>query len=173
MSDRIQITKSISRTAGRWARFARAQLCRFDVERKAAASVAFCSAQASRSFAVPSKLTGTSQHQDDLALLRDEDRWIRLDLDLDEEPAPAKAGDTLCAYWHGCLVGHIQRKHHAWLLPLLATGRVDCYVLEVTGADAPTLGCNIVFTGIEEALIAAESTRDCAYRILGKPVLAA
>lgn len=138
--------QAISRAAGRWARYARAQGARFDVERKAAAASVFSILHGGTSFALPSRLVGTRRHQHVLARLARAGGWPRLHLH-------AGAG-TVTAVWHGDAVGRLQAKHVCWLRPLLPTGRLACHVLQVTGgtAGAPTRGCNIVLCGIGAAV---------------------
>ncbi|GIV61095.1 MAG: hypothetical protein KatS3mg043_2184 [Rhodothermaceae bacterium] len=53
-------------------------------------------------------------------------------------------------------MGFIRPKHVRWLRPLLETGHVRCFVLQVTDSGHRFKGCNVVLTGIGRALEALE-----------------
>lgn len=132
----------------RWARFARRQGARFDVERKAAESLHFSLTAGVRCFAVPSKLVGVREHAARVAGLRPlqplrlhvvrvgegqgTPRLVACSMDRDDPGA----------------VGHVQPKHLRWLLPLVEQGAVCCHVLRLTGGTSsrPIRGVNVVFS---------------------------
>ncbi|MFN3597290.1 MAG: hypothetical protein ACK41D_08470 [Rubricoccaceae bacterium] len=132
----------------RWARFARRQGARFDVERKAAESLHFSLTAGAHRFAVPSKLAGVREHAARVAGLRPlqplrlhvvrvgegqgTPRLLACSMDRDDPGA----------------VGHVQPKHLRWLLPLVEQGAVRCHVLRVTGGTParPFRGVNVVFS---------------------------
>lgn len=140
--------------AYQWQAHARHAGCRFNVTQKSAECVAFCVRQEASGFAFPSKLEGTSKHQDSLASLKEAaslQRWQPLTLHAEE----TERGTEILALWHGAILGRIRRKHVRWLLPLLRFG-VRCYVSDVTGGTEGKawFGCNIVLAGLGEALSA-------------------
>ncbi|QXD15796.1 hypothetical protein GQ464_002275 [Rhodocaloribacter litoris] len=137
-------------TAYRWIRHTRAAGCRFDAETKAAQAVAFVLDRGGHTFALPSKLDGVSRHQDVLDAIRQAGMPFQ-PLDLHRE------GDRIAALWHGVPVGFIRPKHVRWLRPLLETGHVRCFVLQVTDSGHRFKGCNVVLTGIGRALDALEA----------------
>jgi hypothetical protein len=87
--------------------------------------VAFSVEKNASGFAFPSKLEGTSRHQDTLAALARCNRYKPLILTADD--------NRVFNLWRGVIVGHIRPKHVRWLLPLLRLSTVRCYVLQVTG----------------------------------------
>lgn len=138
-----------------WAQHVRNFGCLFDADRKAAEAVRFCLEEGATSFAVPSKLEGTRRHQAELLQLRKARGWQRLGLHVDADTG------LIVATWQPTFsapaveIGHIRPKHASWLLPLLETGRVRCYVLRVTGGPEygrQHRGCNVVLSGLVEAL---------------------
>ena len=142
--------RALARQADRWRVFAteRSRMTERTVTSKAFDALAFSVHHGAQSFAVPSKLAGTRDHQRQLwALVRQGYRpWERLALDtattdgiavtLDEEP-----------------LGSIQTKHVPWARPLIAFG-LTAHLSRVTGheREAYTLGVNIVLGGVGEAL---------------------
>jgi len=137
-------------TAYRWIRHTRAAGCRFDAETKAAQAVAFVLDRGGHTFALPSKLDGVSRHQDVLDTIREAGTPFQ-PLNLNVEHG------QIAALWHGVPVGFIRPKHVRWLRPLLETGHVRCFVLQVTDSGHRFKGCNVVLTGIGRALEALES----------------
>jgi len=137
-------------TAYRWIQHTRAAGCRFDLEKKAAQSVAFVLDHNGKSFAPPSKLEGVSKHQDVLGAIEKANAPFQ-PLNLNVEHG------QIAAYWHGVQVGFIRPKHVRWLRPLLATGHVRCFVLQVTDSGYKYKGCNVVLAGIGKALDALET----------------
>ena len=140
----------------RWARFARQHGARFDVEKKAAQSLAFSIDVHARRFAIPSKLIGTKQHAPRLvalaSLMRDDGPQL-----LQLVPSAPTSGEPQilarclalrCGEGAGCTVGRVQQKHAPWLLPLVERRAVRCFAVEVTGGtpDRPTRGLNVVFS---------------------------
>ncbi len=142
--------QALARQADRWLAFAaeRSRMTPRTVTAKALDSLAFSVLHGARSFAVPSKLTGTRAHQRRLwALVRDGYRpFERLTLDtattdgiavsLDDEP-----------------LGAVQTKHVPWARPLVPFG-LTVHLAKVTGSerDGYTLGANVVLGGVGEAL---------------------
>jgi hypothetical protein len=132
----------------RWAKYARENGARFDVEKKAASALAFSLSVGAHRFAVPSKLVGTKEHAPRLvalaSLLRDDGpQLLRLDLD-----GVARCPALRCGEGAGCAVGHVQKKHLGWLLPLVRQRAVRCFALNITGGteQKPTRGLNVVFS---------------------------
>lgn len=143
-------------TAIRWSQHCRSLGCRFDVEGKAAEAIAFTLSCGGRSFAIPSKLEGVKPHQRTLATLRTSGHWQEIHLLSDE-------GHVVTAVWKGLELGTLRPKHRTWALPLLHTGLLRCYVLDVTGGGEKGLyGCNIVLSGIGEAFAAQEQAAPVA-----------
>ena len=131
------------------------------VQSKAFASLAFTVARSAQSFAVPSKLSGTSQHQRRLwGMVREHAApWSELVLDA--------TCDGLTVLYDGDAIGEIQPKHLPWLRPLVPFG-ARLYLSAVTGSqrDRATLGVNVVvghvgtaLTGLLNALGAGDGHR--------------
>ena len=153
---------SLIESAFLWAQHTRACGCHFDADRKAAEAVRFCLEEGTATFAVPSKLEGTARYQGTLLQLRKAHGWQLLTLEYDE------ASGLVLASWHGAPVGHLRPKHADWVLPLLATGRLRCYVLRVTGGPEygkQHRGCNVVLAGLADSL--TEHTRRSALAVMG------
>ncbi len=139
----------VAAEAERWLAFAteRARMQPQTLSRKAFASLAFTVARSASSFAVPSKLSGTSHHQRRLwAMVREmAPAWSELTLDA--------TGDGLTALYDGDPVGEVQPKHLPWLRPLVPFG-ARLYLGSVTGSqrDRVTLGVNVVLGHVGTAL---------------------
>ena len=147
-------SESLLDVAFLWKEYALASGCRFDAEAKALDALTFTRQAGGRTLAIPSKLDGTSKHQATLGALRDvqaNTRWQELALIYAPEPA-----DEILAVWQGRLTGRVRSKHVSWLAPLLDTGFVRCFVLQVTGGTPgrEILGCNVAFSGLGQALTA-------------------
>lgn len=149
------------RAALRWLRFARLAGARFDVEAKAAASLAFCAEHTTGGFAVPSALDGTSHHQPALAELASvlnayEGTPVLLRLSVCRVGEGGGSPRVVVSTPAGPL-GHLRRKHVPWVLPLLPHG-LRAYALRVTGgtAEKPTRGCNVALAHVADALAAHE-----------------
>ncbi len=144
--------ESLIDTAFLWREFASAAGCRFDVEQKATGAIVFTLAAGGTSLAMPSKLEGTARRSHTLENIRRaqlEHPWQPLTLSLSREDGQ----DVVLACWNTRLVGHCRPKHLAWLIPLLQTSRLGAHVIQITGGSGKrTLGCNVVFTGIRQAL---------------------
>lgn len=139
------ITMQLVETAYRWMQYTRRTGCRFDLEKKAAQSVAFVLDQGGKTFALPSKLEGVSKHQDLLDAIEEAGALY--------QPLKLHAAQgRVLAVWHGAVIGHIRTKHLRWIKPLLATGCIRCFVLQVTDSGHRYKGCNIVIAGIGAAL---------------------
>lgn len=147
------------KTAFRWRTHLLACGSRIHVDAKLAEALRFLNDVGARSFAVPTKLVGVREHRQTLRAISQEPnlgRWERLIL-----VATTHDGtDAIDAYWHGAPVGQLQRKHVRWLLPLLGTGKVRCHVLQITGLDQHTHGCNVALSGLADALDVYERYRD-------------
>ena len=140
----------------RWARFARRQGARFDVERKAAESLHFSLTAGAHRFAVPSKLVGVREHAARVAGLRPLQplrlHVVRACAERSRSVGEGQGTPRLLA----CsmdrddpgAVGHVQPKHLRWLLPLVEQGTVRCHVLRLTGGPParPFRGVNVVFS---------------------------
>ena len=144
--------ESLIDTAFLWREFASAIGCRFDVEQKATGAIVFTLAVGGTSLAIPSKLEGTARRADLLLHVRRaglRQPWQPLTLSLSREDGQ----DVVLACWNTRLIGHCRPKHLAWLMPLLQTSRLGAHVIQITGGSGKrTLGCNVVFTGIRQAL---------------------
>ncbi len=144
--------ESLIDTAFLWREFTSAAGCRFDVEQKALDAIVFTLAAGGTSLAMPSKLEGTARRSHTLENIRRaqlEAPWQPLTLSLSREDGQ----DVLLACWNTRLVGHCRPKHLAWLMPLLQTSRLGAHVIQITGGSrGRTLGCNVVFAGIRQAL---------------------
>jgi len=119
------------------------------LDAKAFDACAFSVLHGASSFAVPSKLIGTSHHQRALWSLAGRPTLVWAPLDLD----PRGGGFVVS---HGDQVlGRIQPKHLGWLRPLVPFG-LSVYFSRVTGTEggaSPTyrLGCNVAFGHVGEA----------------------
>ena len=145
--------ESLIDTAFHWKEHALTCGCRFDIEQKVLDAIAFTQATGGRTLAIPSKLDGVARQQPALVSIRRaqlQERWQPLTLDRDQ------GFNEILAIWRGCLIGTVRAKHVPWLGPLLDTGLVGCYVLQVTGGvpGRHTMGCNVAFTGVGQALAA-------------------
>ena len=151
-------TRQIARQAGRWRAFA-GDLSRMQPETldtKALDACAFSVHHRASSFAVPSKLVGTSRHQQALRSLSEDSNatWLALDLDA--------RGDDLIVSVGGRVLGRVQPKHLGWVRPLVPFG-LAVYLSRVTGTGASAatggghrgyrLGCNVAFGHVGEALL--------------------
>ncbi|MFB3132863.1 MAG: hypothetical protein ACE10K_10125 [Rhodothermales bacterium] len=151
--------ESLIDTALLWHEFALSLRARFDVEQKALDALVFTVAAGGTSLAIPSKLEGTARRSHTLENIRRaqlERPWQELTLSLSREDGQhADTGSAVVlACWNTCLVGFARPKHQTWLLPLLETGRLGAHVIQITGGSNHrwSLGCNVVFTGIRQAL---------------------
>ncbi|MCH8962221.1 MAG: hypothetical protein IH820_13110, partial [Bacteroidetes bacterium] len=146
--------ESLIDTAFLWREFASAAGCRFDVEQKALDAIVFTLAAGGTSLAMPSKLEGTARRSHTLENIRYaqlEHPWQPLTLSFGVNDA---SHPVVYALWNTRLVGHCRPKHLAWLMPLLQTSRLGAHVIQITGGSNHrwSLGCNVVFTGICQAL---------------------
>ena len=141
--------RRIAREAGLWRAFAgdRTRMLPPTLDAKALDACAFSVLHGASSFAVPSKLVGTSRHQPLLRSLsrRPAATWLALDLDA--------RGDHLVASHRGRVLGRVQPKHLAWVRPLVPFG-LALYLSRVTGRGEGRyrLGCNVVFGHVGAAL---------------------
>jgi hypothetical protein len=139
-----------AREAERWIAFARERTRMQDATlvRKALDACTFSAHHHTQSLAVPSKLSGTGQHQRALwAVVREgRSRWCPLDLHVE-------GGRLLVSMPGGGTLGEVQAKHTPWLTPLTRFG-VRVYLGWVTGHEREgyRLGCNVVFGHVGAAL---------------------
>ncbi|GAB5550264.1 MAG: hypothetical protein SangKO_100240 [Sandaracinaceae bacterium] len=131
------------------------------LDAKALDACAFSVNHRASSFAVPSKLVGTSRHQPVLRLLSQDPNALWLALDLDAR------GDELVVSHRTRVLGRIQPKHLGWVRPLVPFG-LAVYLSRVTGRGEGCaengafyrLGCNVAFGHVGEALARlADATR--------------
>lgn len=142
--------RELARQAERWLAFAseRSRMTPRILTTKAFDSLAFSVLHGARSYAVPTKLTGTRSHQRRLwALVREGYQpWQRLTLD-------TTATDGIAVSLDDEPLGAVQPKHVPWARPLVAFG-LTVHLAKVTGSerDGYTLGVNVVFGGVGQAL---------------------
>ena len=141
--------RRIAREAGLWRAFAgdRTRMLPPTLDAKALDACAFSVLHGASSFAVPSKLVGTSRHQPLLRSLSEPPAatWLALDIDA--------RGDHLVASHRGRVLGRVQPKHLGWVRPLIPFG-LALYLSRVTGRGEGRyrLGCNVVFGHVGAAL---------------------
>lgn len=142
-------SRQIARQAGLWRAFAaeRSRMRPETLDTKALDACAFSVHHGASSFAVPSKLVGTSRHQPHLRSLSEDPAALWLALDLDAR------GDHLVASVGGRVLGRVQPKHLGWVRPLVPSG-LRLYLSRVTGRGEGRyrLGCNVAFGHVGEAL---------------------
>jgi len=114
---------------------------------KALDAVAFSLEVKAHTLAIPTKLSGTSQHQDALRQLDELSplRGHRLALRSTE-------GD-LQVYFQDLMLGCVQGKHVPWLRPLIPFG-ATLHLLQVTGRDRDDgfLGVNVAIASVAPAI---------------------
>ena len=145
--------RRVAREAGRWRTFAaeRTRMRPSTLDVKVLDACAFSVHHGASSFAVPSKLVGTSRHQPLLRSLSldPSSSWLALDL--------GARGDDLVVSRGGRVLGRVQPKHLGWVRPLIPFG-LTVHLARVTGTDASgggsgyRLGCNVAFGHVGEAL---------------------
>ena len=132
--------REVAEQAQRWLAFAteRTRMRPDTLTAKALQSVAFSVGRRAASLAVPSKLTGTSDHQRALwALVRDPaEPWAALDVE--------RTADGLLVSHDGTPLGLVQTKHLGWVTPLAPFG-LTVHLSRVTGHayEGYTLGANV------------------------------
>ena len=146
-------TRRIAREAGLWRAFAaeRSRMQPGTLDAKALDACAFSVHHGASSFAVPSKLVGTSRHQGALRAISQASNtsWLTLDLDA--------RGEHLVVSRGGRVLGRVQPKHLGWVRPLIPFG-LTVHLGRVTGADAAgqrsgfRLGCNVAYGHVGMAL---------------------
>ena len=140
----------LARQAERWIAFAgeRTRMTPRVVTAKALSSLAYSVHRGARSFAIPSKLIGTRAHQRTLwTLVRDGYRPFET-LTLD-----TLSTDGVAVLLDNEPLGSVQPKHVPWARPLVPFG-LTLHLARVTGSerDGYTLGANVVFGGVGDAL---------------------
>lgn len=143
----------IAEQASHWLAFAteRTRMRHETLLKKALSSVAFSVHHGASSFAVPSKLAGTSKHQRALwALVRNPaEPWTTLSLDATDDGITVSYDDET--------LGTVQTKHLGWARPLLPFG-LTVHLNRVTGHEhaevSPRyrLGGNVAFGHVGSAL---------------------
>ena len=144
--------RRVAREAGRWRTFAaeRSRMRPGTLDVKVLDACAFSVHHGASSFAVPSKLVGTSRHQPLLRSLSQNPNtsWLALDL--------GARGDAVVSCG-GRVLGRVQPKHLGWVRPLVPFG-LTVHLARVTGTDASgqgrgyRLGCNVAFGHVGKAL---------------------
>jgi hypothetical protein len=188
---RLARLDAIEEGAHAFYRFALRHGVRFDLRRKVQEATQFTMEAGGSSFAVPTKLQGTSKHQPTLAALGAiPHKYRKLTARVVPDTRPSKNAERrVSLYFGGDPLGYVQDKHTAWMLAMLqttATGQialgvgVNFYALQVTGGEPgrPTRGLNVVITGVGvraallleqaesdrlDAEMAAEAERHAAY----------
>ena len=136
--------RRIAREAEHWLLFAtdRTRMKPHTLTRKALDATAFSIQRRASSFAVPSKIVGTSKHQRTLwTMVREHVApWTELVLDDTGDGLVVRLGDEL---------GEVQSKHLGWLRPLIPFG-ARLYLSRVTGTDYEgySLGVNVVVANV-------------------------
>lgn len=140
----------LARQAERWIAFAseRSRMTPRVVTAKALASLAFSVQHRAHSLAVPSKLSGTREHQRTLWTLVREGYGAYEPLALD-----TVSTDGVAVRLDDCPLGQVQPKHVPWVRPLVAFG-LKLYLSGITGSQTQgyTLGVNVVVGHVGEAL---------------------
>lgn len=131
---------------------------RFDLRQKVQEATQFSMEAGGSTFALPTKLVGTSRFQPALAALGAIPHTYRqLVGRFVPDARPGKDGFRLALFFGGDCLGYLQDKHMQWMDALI-TERDFClsgvmfYALQVTGGEPgrPTRGLNVVVTGIGE-----------------------
>ena len=142
--------RRIAREAEAWLELATARTRQRPdtLRRKAFDAVTFSVARRASSLAVPSKLAGVSRYQRQLwTMVREQAApWSPLEIH--------DTGDGLAVLYYGDPVGEVQTKQHlGWVRPLVPFG-LRLYLSRVTGTDRDraTLGCNVVFGHVGDAV---------------------
>ncbi len=131
----------------------------FDLQEKVRQAQTFSIKADGSSFAIPTKLVGTSKFQPTLAAVGAVPHTYRkLVARFVPDIRAGRAGDyRLALYFGGDLLGFVQDKHLPWIEALIPsrdfcmTG-VQFYALAVTGGEPgkPTRGLNLIITGTGE-----------------------
>lgn len=150
---------NLVRQAQRFARFATSHIDSgsFDPFQKALSAVLFTLSARSRSLAVPSKLAGVRSFQAAIRALAASQAPFGFRLEM--RPEREDDGGTRIAVYVGGTtgglrpIGFVQAKHAPWVRPLLPCG-IDLRLIRVTGTDKEghTLGVNVAFVGVDEAI---------------------
>jgi len=141
--------RRIAREAEAWLALATARTNQHPatLRSKAFNAATFSVARKATSLAIPSKLVGVSHHQRQLwTMVREQTAtWSVLDIE--------DTGDGLAISYDGEPVGEIQPKHLGWARPLMSFG-LRLYLSRITGTDRDraTLGCNVVFGHVGDAV---------------------
>lgn len=146
---------------------------RFDLTRKVEDATEYSIREGGSTFAVPTKLQGTSRFQPTLAALGAiPHKYRKLAARVVPDTRVGKDGQRRVAlHFGGDRVGYVQDKHAPWMLAMLlttATGQVapgvgvNFYALQVTGSEPsrPTRGLNVVITGCGERSMLLLERRD-------------
>jgi hypothetical protein len=124
------------------------------VVRKALASLAFSFRHRTHDFAVPSKITGVSMHQQTLWQMVKNHVGFGTPLRIEEQENGTSTRPRLVVFYDGDELGEVQSKHVPWLRPLLPFG-ARLYLVRITGREQEyTLGCNVAFSRVGGAVTA-------------------
>jgi hypothetical protein len=146
---------------------------RFDLRRKVEEATEYTLREGGSTFAVPTKLQGTSKFQPTLAALGAiPHKYRKLAARVVPDTRAGKEAQCQVAlHFGGDRLGFVQDKHTPWMLAMLqttATGQiapgvgVNFYALQVTGGEPgrPTRGLNVVITGAGERAALLLERRD-------------
>lgn len=138
--------------------FARDAGVRFDLTRKVEEATEYTLREGGSTFAIPTKLQGTSKFQKALAALGAiPHKYKKLVARFVPDTRTGKSGHRLALYFGGDCLGYLQDKHFPWMEALITErdfilSGVMFYALQVTGGEPgrPTRGLNVVITGAGE-----------------------
>ena len=156
---RLARLEAIEEGAASFYEFARMAGARFDLTQKVSDAVDFSADNGGSTFALPTKLQGTSKFQPTLAALGAiPHKYRKLVARFVPDTREGRTGAyRLAFYFGGDRLGFLQDKHAGWMEAMIpgrdfcATG-VQFYALQVTGGEPgrPTRGLNVVITGAGE-----------------------
>lgn len=150
--------RRIAREADDWLSFVRerSRMAEHTLVRKALDATAFSVRHRASSFAIPSKLIGTSKHQRSLWRLVSEgvESWAELAIKI-------QPGGALVACLGSEPLGEIQAKHVSWARPLIPFG-LGLRLSRVTGHESQgyRLGVNVVLAHVGSAVTALRDALD-------------
>jgi hypothetical protein len=170
---RLARTEAVETGASAFYLFLRTIGVRFDLRRKVEEATEYTLCEGGSTFAVPTKLQGTSKFQPTLAALGAiPHKYRKLAARVVPDTRAGNAGQRRIAlHFGGDRLGFLQDKHTPWMLAMLqttATGQiapgvgVNFYALQVTGGEVgrPTRGLNVVITGAGERAALLLERRD-------------
>lgn len=117
------------------------------VRQKALDALAFSFEFRARSVAIPTKLAGTSRHQDALVQVNEIRPLVGHRLTAEDD------GDALVVRFEDLTLGHVQDKHVPWLRPLLPYGATIHYLcVSGTNRTEGFYGLNVAIANVAVAL---------------------